>query len=164
MTNEEFAEIINETKAIVLSSVEKHLAYSEAVDDVVQETYFRAYNSLVKKKFREESKLSTWLYAIAKNESLRMNKKLEKEEKKQKKWKDSIHKDVTQTLYGDSLDIENWLKKLPEKYSEVLSLVIRGYSEKEISKELSIPKGTVKSRLFRAKEQLQQILNKEESI
>src|SRR3989339_485034 len=84
ISEESFAKIIRETKVVVLSAVKKHLFehYAHALDDVVQETYFKAFDSLVKEKFREESKLSTWLYVIAKNEALRMNGKLKREEQK----------------------------------------------------------------------------------
>ena len=48
----------------------------------MQETYLRAYKALVNGKFREEAKLSTWLYTIARNEVYRMNEKLLREERK----------------------------------------------------------------------------------
>ena len=80
VSEEQFAAIVNETKGIVLAAVRSHLFehYAHAIDDVVQETYLRAYKSLVKDKFQNKSKISTWLYAIARNESLRMNGKLKK--------------------------------------------------------------------------------------
>nr|WP_231293371.1 sigma factor [Leptospira sp. serovar Kenya] len=87
MTESEFTEIVSSTREIVLSAIEKNLAerFSYAIDDVAQETYFRAYKALKKDQFRQESKLSTWLYTIARNESLRMNDKLRKEEERAEK-------------------------------------------------------------------------------
>lgn len=87
MTESEFAEIVNSTRNTVLSAIEKNLAerFYYAIDDVAQETYFRAYKALKKNQFRQESKLSTWLYTIARNESLRMNDKLRKEEARAEK-------------------------------------------------------------------------------
>lgn len=165
MDNKEFTRIIDETKAIVLSAIERNLAerFVHALDDVVQETYLRAYSSLVKKKFKEQSKLSTWLYTIAKNEALRMNDKLLREERKQKKLENSISNQFLSEREHYLFE-KHWLRLLPEKYAQVISLLIEGYSEKEISLELSIPRGTVKSRIFRAKAQLQEIVTKEENL
>ncbi len=61
MTETEFARIVHATKAVVLSAVEKHLAgrFYHAIDDVVQETYLRAYRSLTSDKFRGDSAIST---------------------------------------------------------------------------------------------------------
>ncbi|KPA30808.1 putative terminase, ATPase subunit, gpP-like protein [Leptospira interrogans] len=50
MTESEFAEIVNSTRNTVLSAIEKNLAerFYYAIDDVAQETYFRAYKALKK--------------------------------------------------------------------------------------------------------------------
>jgi DNA-directed RNA polymerase specialized sigma24 family protein len=59
MTEREFADIVGRTKKVVLSAIEKNLAsrFYHSIDDVVQETYLRAYSSLTKGKFRGESSL-----------------------------------------------------------------------------------------------------------
>src|SRR3989339_828134 len=152
ISEESFAKIIRETKVVVLSAVKKHLFehYAHALDDVVQETYFKAFDSLVKEKFREESKLSTWLYVIAKNEALRMNGKLKREEKE---------KELDEKL--NTLEIEDTLKKvnlLPLKYRSILMLYSEGLSEKEIAEKLLLPSGTVKSRIYRGRKKMLRML------
>ena len=54
MTETVFAEIIKETKGVVLSAIEKTLfnRFYHAIDDVAQETYLRAYKSLDRNQFR----------------------------------------------------------------------------------------------------------------
>jgi RNA polymerase sigma-70 factor (ECF subfamily) len=163
MTEQEFAEIIDSTKRTVLSAIQTHLAdrFYHAIDDVAQETYIRAYRSLVKKKFKEESLISTWLYTIAKNESLRMNKKMSREEMKFEK---SVEKMKTVAAYRTeehNHDIEllrEAIGNLPEKYRPVLELVSRGLTEKQISEKLEIKIGTVKSRSSRGREMLEKLL------
>jgi RNA polymerase sigma-70 factor (ECF subfamily) len=49
----------------VMSFVYDQLGDREAAEEVAQETFVRAYRSL--KSLREETKLSTWLFGIAKN-------------------------------------------------------------------------------------------------
>ena len=167
MIEKEFAEIIDSTKGVVLSAIEKHLAgrFYHAIDDVVQETYIRAYKSLVKKKFRGDSKIETWLYTIARNESLRMDKKLAKEEKKYEK---SVKKFDREEMFkdkqfDDEIDaLNDAIGNLPEKYRAVMELTSRGLTEKEIAEKLNIKHGTVKSRISRGKEMIQKIYREAE--
>ncbi len=164
VTETEFAEIVGSTKKVVLSAVSRTLPddYYHAIDDIVQETYIRAYRSLVKGKFRNEASMSTWLYTIARNESLRMLKKLNREEEKRKKEKDRQLKKCT-----DSVDVESrpdlalYIQKLPEKYRAVVLLFLQGKKEKEIALELGVAAGTVKSRLSRAREKLKVLIHEE---
>lgn len=161
MTNSEFSEIVNSTKTIVLSAIEKNLAerFFHSIDDVVQETYLRAYKALVSGKFREESKLSTWLYTIAKNESYRMNQKLMREEKKLEKVTLKLKEgESSENSFSEKPNLLiQYLKQIPEKYKTILQHYSDGFSEKEIAEKLSIKPGTVKSRAFRGKELLRKI-------
>jgi len=173
MNEEKFTKIVDETKSIVLSAIKKHLFndYFYAIDDVVQETYIRAYKSLVKNKFKEEAKLSSWLYVIAKNESIRMNKKLKREEERRERYAEKRIKYYANEFFYNPDDevsrnenirkLKNAIFELPDKYKEVFSLYIKGYNEKQISELLSISRGTVKSRTHRGKEILSNMLNKE---
>jgi RNA polymerase sigma-70 factor (ECF subfamily) len=160
MTEVEFAAIVGRTKSIVLSAVRKHLAtrFSYAIDDVAQETYLRGYRHLAGGWFRNESSIESWLYVIAKNESLRMNKKLAREEEKAEKaaehLKENPHKDL---LRDDKGHLDSLIGGLPEKYRDVMALKVRGRTENEISRLLGINTGTVKSRFARGKEMLQKI-------
>jgi len=175
MDQEAFASVVEETKGIVLKAVRKTLfsEYYYAIDDVVQETYIRAYRSLVKNKFKEESKLSSWLFTIARNESIRMNRKLKSGERRREKYveknleylNDSEENNIEEKMERDDLieKLNEAVKKLPDKYKEVIDLYMKGFNEKEIAKFLSISRGTVKSRVYRGKEKLRQIF-KEEKI
>jgi len=166
MDDKEFAGIVNSTKPIVLSAVKKYVAaqYYHSIDDIVQETYIRAYRSLIKNSFRGESSIETWLYTIARNESLRMMKKLNREEMKirKKAMKMDDFASERQTEEDDinvkRIDLKRGIGDLPEKYKGVMELVSQGLSEKEIADELSLKKGTVKSRIFRGKFLLQRLI------
>jgi RNA polymerase sigma-70 factor, ECF subfamily len=160
MTDIEFAAIVGRTKKIVLSSVRKHLAarFSYAIDDVVQETYLRGYRHLSGGLFRNESSVESWLYAIARNESLRMNKKLGREEDKAERAAERQREEApAQFSSEDMAFLEVMMGRLPEKYREVMALKAQGMPEDEIARRLSISRGTVKSRFSRGKEMLQRI-------
>ena len=163
VSEKEFSVIVGQTKRVVLSAVRKHLPprFDHAVDDVVQETYLRAYRALVKGSFRNESALETWLYAIARNESLRITERLSREERKAEKVKSSGKQAVA---VEDCISIEevgHLVERLPDVHRQVFRLLARGKSEKEIAGELSIPHGTVKSRIARGREEMRR-LRKEE--
>ena len=157
MTEREFADIVGRTKKVVLSAIEKNLAsrFYHSIDDVVQETYLRAYSSLTKGKFRGESSIDTWLYSIARNESLRMNEKLLREERKEKKLIEA-EEPVEDSADDNIALLQDNIMKLPEKYGSVLSLVSLGYSLNQISEKLGLNIGTVKSRISRGKKIIQE--------
>lgn len=161
MDHKEFATIVNRTKAIVLKAVQKHLAaqFYEAIDDVVQETYIRAYKSLVAGKFKSESTLETWLYRIAANESKRMNQKLFRELKKVSRI--AVAMDDSMEVVFDGIEIKKMIEKLPLIYKDVLQLKAQGECEENIAKRLNLPRGTVKSRLSRGKQILYKLLQEE---
>lgn len=165
VSEEQFAKIVNETKKIVLSAVQANLFshYAHALDDVVQETYLRAYKSLVKGQFENRSKLSTWLYAIARNEALRMNGKLINEERKRDGF--TIFKKnipAPETGEHNKYDINEVMKKiseLPVKYRTIIMLHYEGAKEIDIAAKLLIPEGTVKSRLHRGRRMIYSLMN-----
>jgi RNA polymerase sigma-70 factor (ECF subfamily) len=161
MTDEEFARIVQDTKGYVLSAIEHNLPerFLGAIDDVVQETYLRAYRHLEKGKFREESALSTWLYSIARNESLRMAGKLGREEKRSG---GELNEEITtkgEPLFDHDRDaLQDAIDRLPESYRGVMKRVALGLSEQEIALEMSLRPGTVKSRAHRGREMLRRML------
>ena len=164
MTEQDFTRIVSETKAVVLSAVEKHLdsRFYHAIDDVVQETYIRAYRNLIKGGFREEAAISSWLFAIARNESRRMNMKLGREEEKARKKAGEVMKGTDNRgnprTDDDIHDLKKAIEKLPLKYRSVMELAMEGMSVSDIAGALDIREGTVKSRTSRGKEMLQKIM------
>ncbi len=160
MTDAEFADIVGTTKTIVLSAVRKHLAarFSHAVDDVVQETYIRGYRHLAGGKFRHDSSLESWLYAIARNESLRMNERLAREEEKSRRAASArAVEDPADPDPFAGYDIDGLIDSLPAIYRDVLKLKGTGASESDIARRLGISPGTVKSRLSRGRNILRKI-------
>ncbi|MDX1960420.1 MAG: sigma-70 family RNA polymerase sigma factor [Leptospiraceae bacterium] len=167
MNSKEFSSIVAETKPIVLSSIGKFLNkdYFDSLDDVVQETYLRAFKALSKNQFRGDAKISTWLYGIARNESLRMNDKLDRQNAKKEKLLLKRKEDLRIFSNPENLldTVLDFLKKIPLQYRLVLEKQLENKSEKEISVELNLPKGTIKSRAARGKELLKKMVKENES-
>ena len=63
-----FAELVSGYKKIVLNICYRFLLNREDAEDVSQEVFLEVHHSI--KNFREDSKLSTWIYRIAVSKSL----------------------------------------------------------------------------------------------
>lgn len=135
------------------------LGDAEYVDDISQDVFISVYHKL--DEFRFESKFTTWLYRITVNKC---------RDYLRKKRVRSIFVPIkdTDTEYGtgpfsENIDIPNLVRTAIEKLPEKLRIPlvkrdIDGFSYKEIADELGTEVGTVKSRIFRARESLKVML------
>jgi RNA polymerase sigma-70 factor, ECF subfamily len=155
MNETEFLKIVEDTKSIVLAVVRKYLSrhYYHYIDDVMQETYFRAYKAINKNKVIIDKSLNNWLYTIAKNESIRMMEKLRREDAKIVKVQENFSEAAKpKKMYEELFEMKKIIAGLPEKYKIIFQLLVRGYSENQIAEKLKIRQGTVKSRIHRGRE------------
>jgi RNA polymerase sigma-70 factor (ECF subfamily) len=123
-------------------------------EDVVQETFLAAFRGIG--RFEGRSSLRTWLVSILMRQVLMLRRK--------RKGKGMAGLDaVTQepvahrpTSEVDArLDVGQILASLSEEHREVLVLrEFDGMSYDEIAESLEIPRGTVESRLYRARQEL----------
>ena len=134
----------------------------DTVDDLVQESFIRAYYSL--EKLKDASKFGEWIVAITKNVSLRY---LERKQKVQVMPFSSIADefDVESSLASDSMleekELLETINNLPSGYCKVFKMaVIEGFSHKEIAEKLGIEPHSSSSQLTRAKVMLQAMINK----
>ncbi len=142
----------------------------EEANDLVQETFIKAFGSL--KTYDSHYRFSTWLYKIAANCSIDFLRKRKIDSLSLDKPIQTKDGDVQMELpdysYNPEQDlrnkeqrfgIEEAIESLPEKYMEVI--VLRHKEDKsyeEIAKMLKVPVGTVKARIFRARELLKKKL------
>jgi RNA polymerase sigma-70 factor, ECF subfamily len=148
--------IYRAVRAIVRDDVE--------AEDVMQETYVRAFAHLA--EFRGAARLSTWLTRIAVHEALSRLRKLRRlgeldDETGMNGPTDerapSPEAATADAELGDAL--ERAIDTLPEGFRTVFMLrAVEGLSVAETAEILAIPEDTVKTRLFRARDQLQTVL------
>jgi RNA polymerase sigma-70 factor, ECF subfamily len=157
-----FREIVKRHKAKIAATIYGMIGKCDEADDIGQEVFIRFFNTI--NNFRGDSALSTYLIRIAMNLSLN-----EINKKKIRKFLsfDSLlenHLDITDDSgtenFSESKEIINAaLLKLNSKYRSVIVLrLIDGYSTEETAKILTIPIGTVLSRLARAQSKLKEYL------
>ena len=134
----------------------------DTVDDLVQESFIRAYYSL--EKLKDASKFGEWVVAITKNVSLRY---LERKRKIQVLPFSEIGDgfDVESSYTSDSKleekELFELIDKLPSGYRNVFRMaVIDGFSHKEIAEKLGIEPHSSSSQLTRAKVLLRSMINR----
>ncbi len=143
------------------------LGSAEDAGDLVQDTFLRAYGALA--SFRQDASFLTWLYKIASNlciDQMRARKSrgalsLEVElEEGREPMADRTQGPEEQVVRGAVADIvHREVMNLPERYRIVVVMRhLQGMSIEEIAGQLSLPSGTVKTHLFRAREMLRERL------
>jgi RNA polymerase sigma-70 factor (ECF subfamily) len=132
----------NKNKDFVRYSI-YHMVRSDVVDDLVQDTFVKAWKNY--KKFKYDCSFKTWIYRIAMNTTYDYFRK---------------HKHITQegieNEYKDDDDFKDLVTKglmrLTIKQREVFILYYKlGYTMIEIANLLNVSEGTVKSRIHYAK-------------
>ena len=125
-------------------------------EDIVQETFLRAWRSL--DSLKDEKSAKSWLITIVRRENAR------RFERKQLETVDIDVVPVADEAFhagngDDTEELRILIARLPADYREPLILqLIFGYSGEEIAEQLSLNKNTVMTRLFRARNQLRDML------
>ena len=140
----------------------------QIIEDLAQETFLRAYKSLSSYDPQKGASFSSWLFTIAKNLALTSQKKksFHSEELREdlEKKKDSSTKSPPKKLELQNIKnlVRDAIRKLPQQFQ---TAVILSYFDEltleEIAEIENCPIGTVKSRIFRGKRILRNILQKE---
>ncbi len=165
-----YKELLARHRQSIYHVIFKIVRSNEEAADLVQETFMKAFGSLA--SYRFEYRFSTWLYKIAANNAIdHLRKKrieaLSLDRPVQTKdgevaleipdWSQNPEEDLYRkrraVTIGDAID------SLPAKYREVI--VLRHQQDRsyeEIAEQLRIPVGTVKARIFRARELLKKKL------
>jgi len=137
------------------------LCHNDALaKDLVQETYLRAWKAL--HTLKEQAAVKGWLITILRREFARTF------ERKVPKFTDldSVVIEETRDLKPEERVERTLLRqgigRLPERYREPLVLqVVMGYSCEEIAQQLGLSKSAVMTQLFRAREKLKVMLQKD---
>jgi RNA polymerase sigma-70 factor (ECF subfamily) len=155
-----FRTLISRHKEKVRNLIYLTLGNTDSLDDISQEVFISVYRKL--KSFRFESQFTTWLYRITVN-----------------KCRDHLRKIKIRSIFSPfTTESENIVspEQLPEDYD--IKLIVRqaiatlpeklriplilkdfdGLSYQEISETMAVELGTIKSRIFRAREALKKIL------
>lgn len=140
---------------------------ADLVEDIAQETFIRAYRAL--HQFRGEAQFYTWLYRIAVNTAKKFLLELKRNPTMSESFLSSSEDDETSApKYEPSTEetpeselaakeiasvVNTAMDALPEELRQAVTLrEIEGLSYEEIALAMDCPIGTVRSRIFRARE------------
>ena len=181
----EFEHIVNKYKDKAFTLTMRILKNTEDAEDSLQEAFIKTFRAIVDNRFEERAKFSTYLYRIVYNTALDFYKRHKsrnynmismdsgfgqenddgddfrglESQINEGKYGSQRGTDA-QVMEGEIQDFVNrFLAAIPEKYSLILTLFyMDDLSHDEIADVLKLPIGTVKNRIFRAKEKLKEIM------
>jgi RNA polymerase sigma-70 factor (ECF subfamily) len=161
-----FASLVQRHQRRVFNLVLRMLQDYEEANEITQEAFLAAWLGL--SSFRGEARFATWLYRIAYNCALKQLERHKRERllreaieaeqileevNKQQQAKDILELRAQQTIVREQLE------KLPTKYRIVLILRhLQEMTYEEMADILSLPIGTIKTHLFRARHLLKERL------
>lgn len=189
---DEFEEIVNRYKDKAMTLAMRILKNSEDAEDALQEAFIKTFRAIADKQFEERSKFSTYFYRIVYNTAIDFYKKhktktynliniddnrknddgevtdiaaFEMKIDTDNYYMSGVFETDRSTLDNQMQEVVNrYLEGIPEKYSTILTLFyINDLSHDEIAETLKLPLGTVKNRIFRAKDKLKEVLMKKYS-
>lgn len=118
-------------------------------EDVLQETMIAVWKSA--KNFKGNSKVLTWIFGIARNQSHNILRKESKGQRLPETDPSSATYDPTKSMHVD-LCVQEALETLSPSHREVMHLVFyENLTVRETAELLGIPTGTVKSRMHHAR-------------
>ena len=160
--SDSFRYLVDKYQIRIINACYKYTKNLDDAEDIAQEVFLKAYTNLDRFKF--DSKFYSWLYRIAVNTSLNYINSKEKRQQKETISEESCqindssassdpkdYYELTELVYK----VEPLIEKLPNELKILIELYeINDNTYEEISKKLSIPIGTVRSRLHRARNML----------
>lgn len=146
----------------MLSVCRSYISDLQDAEDIMLSGFYKVFKHI--ESFRSEGSFEGWIRRIMVREAIDFLRKNKKKEFPT----DHLEDEETELEFESDLDldvIQGLIDDLPEGYKLVfLMYAIEGYSHQEISEQLKISVGTSKSQLFKARKQLQQQLNKINTI
>lgn len=164
-----FGKLVEAYQKPVFNLTYRMLGNAQEAEDAAQETFLRAYSNL--KQYQPEHKFSTWLFAIANHHCI------DRLRKRRVSYVSIEDNPVLENMSGDlplperqalareqSAEMQKLLQELEPDYR--LPLILRyweDYSYEDIAETMGITVAAVKSRLFRARQQVARLYSKHEA-
>ncbi|MEW6742047.1 MAG: sigma-70 family RNA polymerase sigma factor [Planctomycetota bacterium] len=164
-SGEAFQELLTRYEQRLFCAISRIIGDRVEAEDILQDVYLKAYRAL--DSFQFESGFYTWIYRIAINAAMDARKKRRRRAALSLEGEDGI------LLHGLAASepgpgeapaqrellaaLHRAVDELPEKFRTILVLrEFEGLSYEELAAVLGLSKGTVESRLFRARMKLRQ--------
>ncbi len=160
---ERFEILVRRYQRLVAAAAIRMGVPRQEVDDVANEVFYKVYRSL--KSYEPSHALSTWLYRITVNAALDRHRS-----RRHDSQMDEIPAGLTDARpspHDAASDrdrarlLQKALLRIPGHYRGPLVLAhVEGLPVEEVARVLDLPEGTVKSRLFRARVMLKEVIRR----
>ncbi len=160
--NEAFQKLLSQYKRPLYSLIRNIVLNHDDADDVLQNTFVKIYQNL--KNFKGDSKLFSWMYRIATNESItfinnRAKRKGLTSEAFQQKQIENLRADIYFDGNEIQLKLQNAVATLPEKQQLVFKMkYYEDLKYEEISEILGTSVGALKASYFHAVRKIEEFM------
>ena len=162
-----FAELVSRYQTRLYNAALRLVSNPDDAADVVQDSFLNAFQSL--HAFKGDSEFFTWLYRIAFNTAISLKRKRRVSVSLDRRSRENDLDPVDRSEYvkpsaamehtEDERQLHQAIAQLSAEHREVLLMKdMEGMQYDEIAGVLEVPIGTVRSRLFRARLQLRDLL------
>lgn len=172
--NSAFTFLQNKYEARIKNLIRRMIKDQDDVNDLVQESFIKAYNALP--NFQFGYNFSAWIYRIASNNCIDFLRKrrfqkvsIDQPIGDEENYINIKDEDLTPDIELISKERKNIINEaidsLPENYKEIIELRHKKELDyKEIADILELPLGTVKAHLFRARKALYEVLKNQKGV
>ena len=160
-----FALLLEKYRGSLMAHILKYVSVVEDAEDICQRSFEKAFMNI--DRYNSQYAFSTWLYNIAQNEAI---DHLRRSRASINSVPISEERDALDVMAATTPEEEliidqavseliSGIQRLPESYRQVAELrFIKDYAYEDIARELGLPLGTVKTRISRARKQLEKIV------
>jgi RNA polymerase sigma-70 factor (ECF subfamily) len=163
-SDEAFAELVARYKARVFGIIVRTTGDASRADDLAQEVFLRIYRGLP--YFRGQARLSTWIYRVAANVCFEQRHAPARIEVPAEQAGDEERAPRQLASHDGSFErlelrdrLSKALARLPPNYRFLVAAhYLKDVRYEDLAEALNMPLGTVKTNLYRARQQLRKIL------
>lgn len=159
MTAIEFSHQVESLRDTLSTFTRKFTKDKEDAEDLIQDTILKALT--YRDKFVENTNLKGWLYTIMRNTFINGYRKFSKAkttiDQSDNLYYLNTREEHTFNLPDSSIeynDIEEAIANVRDEYLAPFKMFVDGYKYHEIAEQLNIPLGTVKARIFKARQEI----------
>ena len=158
LSTSQFHALIDRTSTRLFRLAARLSGSESDAQDILQESYLRAYRVLAQKGFEPRATLDTWLYGIVANVALNWVRDRKRQLERETESHTSLEAAGNAGEARVALrELSEWLALLPAEQRVALVLKeIEGLSAKEVAAILGISEGAVEQRLVRSRETIRQ--------